>query len=158
MSINGTLHTQSPSLTKLLTMRGWSLILVALLVNGKKISKKIDVEGLKLYQEPSGQVFLTKFDLWTFNFDRFWKIGKFRETLKSPVSESVQYKFKLSRRDRPEIQLLVNSKWIPLKITIDGKNEAVTLYSKPPRGKWQRRFGLNFSIFFVNFFINLPTR
>ena len=75
-------------------------------VTAKKITKHIDVAGLKFDQDGS---------------------------------ESVQFKFKLSKRDRPELLLLVTNKWIPLKITISGRNEVVSVYSKAPNGGWKRR-------------------
>ena len=91
-------------------MRASFLLFLVALTRAKKITKAIDVEGLKLDNEN----------------------GK-------TVSESVQFKFKLNKRDRPELNLLVNSKWIPLKVTIDGRNEVVTILSKRRNGGWKRR-------------------
>ena len=87
-------------------MRAWAAIFVLLNVKAKKITKAIDVAGLKLDEDGS---------------------------------ESVQFKFKLSKRDRPELQLLASNKWIPLKITISGKNEVVSVFSKARNGGWKRR-------------------
>ena len=103
-------HTHLKNQLDQYTMRACFLLFLVALTKAKKITKAIDVEGLKLDNEN----------------------GK-------TVSESVQFKFKLNKRDRPELNLLVNSKWIPLKVTIDGKNEVVTVLSKRRNGGWKRR-------------------
>merc|ERR1719431_220820 len=55
------------------------------------------------------------------------------------LADSVIFKFKLSRTDRPYLALVVGPRFVPMKILVLGKDRLIQLFVKPPNRGFQKR-------------------